>query len=165
MTSPAFPASRALKFTAIVVGVLVLLLWAAASGQTGVSETTPPADGVEAKREAPDFGDSGPIMPLERIVISLAVVLGGGGLAIWAIRKFGRGRFTRLAMQPDDRMQLVDRLPLGGRRGLVIVRAAGRLLVLGVSEAGIQTVHDHAEKDEDQAAFPAIMDEASGGES
>ncbi len=47
---------------------------------------------------------------------------------------------------------------------MLIVRAAGRLLVLGVSEAGVQTVHDRPDQDADPSAFPSILAEASAEE-
>jgi flagellar biosynthetic protein FliO len=160
----AIPASRTLKLTAIVVAVLVLLMWAASTGRPDAVAEGRSGDAAGAGSETPAFGETGPAVPLERVVISVTLLLGGGGLVFWLVRRFGGGRLASLALGGDRRMQLVDRLPLGGRRGLVIVRAAGRLLVLGVSEAGIQTVHDRPDPDSDQESFAGALERAAGEE-
>lgn len=71
-------------------------------------------------------------------------VLGGLVLALLAVVAFV---LTRRRARTSRRMQLVESLALGPRRSMCLVRVDGRLLVMGVSEAGVQllTVHDAPE--------------------
>lgn len=71
-------------------------------------------------------------------------MLGGFVLAVLAVVAFV---LTRRRARTSRRMQLVESLALGPRRSMCLVRVDGRLLVMGVSEAGVQllTVHDAPE--------------------
>jgi flagellar biosynthetic protein FliO len=101
-------------------------------------------------------------MSLGKLVSAFAVLLVAAGAAIWFVRRFGAGRLAGLAgATGEPSMKLLSRLPLGGRRGLVLVRVADRMLVLGISEAGIQKVLDRPESGEDDE-FARALREATG---
>lgn len=72
---------------------------------------------------------------------AMGPALGGLVLAVLAVVAFV---LTRRRARTPRRMQLVESLPLGPRRSMCLVCVDGRVLVMGVSEAGVQllTVHD-----------------------
>ncbi|MBL8918622.1 MAG: flagellar biosynthetic protein FliO [Myxococcaceae bacterium] len=82
---------------------------------------------------------------------------GGLVLAVLAVVAFV---LTRRRARTTRRMQLVESLSLGPRRSMCLVRVDGRVLVMGVSEAGVQllTVHDAPEPIEplDDGAPPTV---------
>ena len=67
--------------------------------------------------------------------VTLVAVVALAVLVLYGARRLGIGR-------PLGPMQLVGRLPLDARRTVVLVRVADQVLVLGVSEAGIQKLGD-----------------------
>ena len=74
-------------------------------------------------------------------------------LAWWAARAIGQGQ---IASGGSHAIQVVDRLPLGGEKQLLVVRAAGRVLLLGVTAHHVEFLQ---ELDEDDLPPPA---EAAG---
>ena len=137
--------SKGAKAVAAALLLLVLFAWAGSTVRTSGAETAEPeapkAPGWEG------FKSRGPDLPVERLVVTLVILVGGAGIVLWLLKRLGPGRMGRMSfgLGNAQKMQLVGRLPLGGRRGLVLVRAAGRLLVLGVSEAGVQKVMERAD--------------------
>jgi flagellar protein FliO/FliZ len=75
-----------------------------------------------------DFGAA-----LSKMLLALAVVLGLLGGLYWLARRF----MPSQAGGPSGGMRVLGRLPLGPRKGLVLVEVAGRVLVLGMSEQGL----------------------------
>lgn len=75
-----------------------------------------------------DFGAA-----LSKMLLALALVLGLVIGLYWLARRF----LPSQVAGPTGNMRVVGRLPLGPRKGLVLVEVAGRVLVLGVSEQGL----------------------------
>jgi flagellar biogenesis protein FliO len=63
-------------------------------------------------------------------LVTLVAVVALAILVLVGARRFGLGR-------PLGPLELVGRLPLEGRRAIYLVRVAERVLILAVSEAGI----------------------------
>jgi hypothetical protein len=167
MVRHVFTGSKGAKAVAGALLLLVLFAWLGSTVRTsGAEETAPaaPEDGTTpGPRERPEwdgFRSEGPDLPVERLVITLVVLVGGAGVALWVLKRVGGGRVAGLGLGGTPRMQLVGRLPLGGRRGLVLVRAAGRLLVLGVSEAGVQKVLERDDDEVDPDDFAGALERA-----
>ncbi len=145
MFQSAMSGRKGAKAVAAALLLLVLFAWAGSTVRGSGAEPTKPDP-----RPGPEwdgFKSRGPDLPVERLVVTLVILIGGAGIVLWLLRRFGQGKVSRLSLGLGgaQKMQLVGRLPLGGRRGLVLVRAAGRLLVLGVSEAGVQKVLERAD--------------------
>jgi flagellar protein FliO/FliZ len=73
---------------------------------------------------------------LLRMVVSLALVCG----IAWFALKWGAKRLSAPTGAGAARMRVVARLPLEPRRSVVVVRVGARTLVLGSSEAGLETL-------------------------
>jgi len=61
-----------------------------------------------------------------------------GGVAGWLLGRLGRAGTKRLSGMKQ--MQLVETLPLGGRRSLMLVRCAGELFLVGGGAEGIESI-------------------------
>ena len=68
-------------------------------------------------------------------LVTLVAVVALAVLVLYGARRLGVGR-------PLGSMELVGRLPLDARRSVCLVRVAEQVLILGVSEAGIQKLGD-----------------------
>ena len=64
-------------------------------------------------------------------LVTLVAVVALAVLVLVSARRFGIGR-------PLGPLELVGRLPLEGRRAVYLVRVAGRIFVIGASEAGLK---------------------------
>lgn len=93
------------------------------------------------------------------LMLLLAALWGG----MWLLRRSGKLRFIPSPGDfPRDGLRLEAQLPLGPRKGVMVVRFLNRRLVLGVTDQQItlltETYTDHEHTD---AAFNDIMDAAS----
>ncbi len=77
---------------------------------------------------------------------SLALVLGAMGLALRVLRRYAAGGAS---VNGATKMEIVQRLTLGQRQGLAIVRVGQRVLVVSMGDGG---VHPIAELDENDLA-------------
>jgi flagellar biogenesis protein FliO len=162
MTRLVRPGAKGIK---VAVGALVLaVLLAGVASADRTRDEKPDAPGQE-EEPAPGWKglkDAEPTVPVERMVVILVVLLGGGAVLFWGLKRLGGARLGAAANADGQTMKVLGRLPLGGRRGLVLVRAAGRLLVLGVSEAGIQKVLDRPDDGRnDEEGFAGTLAEAA----
>ena len=160
--------ARGTKLVTAALLVLALFAWAGSTVRTsGAEPESTKVEGTASESGKPGSWDGfktrGPDLPVERLVVTIVILIGGAGIVLWAVRRFGRGRFGGLPTRAGGAatMQLVGRLPLGGRRGLVLVRAAGRLLVLGVSEAGVQKVLEREDREIDPDDFAGELERLS----
>jgi flagellar biogenesis protein FliO len=87
------------------------------------------------------------MMALEfgRMILALGLVLG----LLWLFAKFGRGRQTkgrsRWMQKPDDgRIEVMDRRSLGRHSSIAVIRAAGRVVVVGQTPQQISVLLDTA---------------------
>lgn len=97
----------------------------AASSQPQSLETgaSPPA--------LPDFGAL-----LLQTVVSLALVC---ALA-YVVLNYGLGRWLKAQQAQTRHLELLASLPLGPRRNVHLVKAVDKVLVIGASEAGLQSL-------------------------
>lgn len=103
-----------------------------------------PALAAGAAAALPSLGIS-----LVRVGASLALVI---ALLLALAALFRRARAASRAAHPGPRLESVDRLDLGTRRELRLVRAGDRLLVVGITDERIELL---SELDEPSAESPA----------
>jgi flagellar biogenesis protein FliO len=78
-----------------------------------------------------------------RMILALGLVLG----LLWLFSKFGRGRQnkgrSRWMARPDDgKIEVMDRRSLGRHSSIAVVRAAGRIVVVGQTPQQISVLLD-----------------------
>ena len=86
---------------------------------------------------------------LASVLVTLAVVLGIMGVALRFLRRYAAGSVTGGGR---IRMEVVQRLALGQRQGIAVVRIGTRVLAVSMGEGGVRPV---AELDETEIAEPA----------
>jgi len=92
---------------------------------------------------------------LARSLGALAVI-GGGSLALWFILRKLTARRNGLLKVPGG-LRIVARLPLAPKNSLFVVRACNSLLLLGVSDKGIQLITELP--DENPPTFANVLAE------
>jgi flagellar biosynthetic protein FliO len=88
---------------------------------------------------------------LMRMIVSLALVC---GLA-WMGLKWASKRLAQPAGTSADRMRVLARLPIEPRKSVVVVRVGDRTLVLGSSDAGLETLAELTPREADALISPA----------
>jgi len=138
--------------------IALALIWLAAALPGHALADEAPRTGADA---IPSFG---PL--LLQVSLSLLFVC----LLAWLMIRFGLARLKPPA-SPEAHMELLDRLPLGARRSIVMLRAVDRVLVVGDTEAGLTLLSDLGPgsaltltREDDGEAFAAAMDAAAEGE-
>lgn len=93
------------------------------------------------------------------VLLLLLVVLWG---AVWLVRKYGKFNFLpQPGALPRDALRMEAQLPLGPRRGLVVVRFLNKRLLLGVTDQHITLLQEAGEHhDRDIEDFQELMEEA-----
>ena len=96
------------------------------------------------------------------IVFFLVAVL---WLAVWLARRFGKFNFMpRPGSLPRDALVMEAQLPLGPRKGLMVVRFLNKRLLLGVTDQQITLLTEEQAKHEpENADFQQVMEEARRG--
>jgi flagellar biogenesis protein FliO len=94
-----------------------------------------------------------------RMILALGLVLG----LLWLFSKFGRGRQhkgrSRWSPRADEgKIEVMDRRSLGRHSSIAVVRAAGRIVVIGQTQQQINVLLD-AHPDPD-----FVSEEAAGGQ-
>ena len=86
-------------------------------------------------------------------------------LAVWLARRFGKFNFLpRPGSLPRDALVMEAQLPLGPRKGLMVVRFLNKRLLLGVTDQQITLLtEEQATHEPENADFQQIMDEARRG--
>jgi flagellar biosynthetic protein FliP len=97
------------------------------------------------------------------VVASLAFVLGLGALCVWALKKWGAG-----AIKGKQRVavEVVQRVPLGPKTGLAVVRVGEKVMALSVGEGGVRPLFelDEADRQHVLATSPVAMSHVSSAE-
>lgn len=93
----------------------------------------------------------------------MCVLLGALWFAVWALRRYGKFNFLpRPGSLPKDSLVMEAQLPLGPRKGLMVVRFMGRRLLLGVTEHQITFLTEERGHDERPATdFEGILENAA----
>jgi flagellar protein FliO/FliZ len=92
------------------------------------------------------------ILEFGRMILALGLVLG----LLWLFSKFGRGRSGKgggsrwLPKADAGKIEVVDRRSLGRHSSIAVVRAAGRVVVIGQTQQQISVLLD-AQPDTDAA--------------
>ena len=76
-----------------------------------------------------------------KIAAALLLILGLIFLAMALMRRYGLAE--RLQGRSSGSLRVEERVALGPRKQLVVVRFLNRLLVLGVTDAGINLIAEH----------------------
>ena len=86
-------------------------------------------------------------------------------LAVWLARRFGKFNFLpRPGSLPRDALVMEAQLPLGPRKGLMVVRFLNRRLLLGVTDQQITLLtEEQAQHEPENADFQQIMEQARRG--
>ncbi len=86
-------------------------------------------------------------------------------LAVWLARRFGKFNFLpRPGSLPRDALVMEAQLPLGPRKGLMVVRFLNKRLLLGVTDQQITLLtEEQAQHEPRNADFKQIMEEARRG--
>ena len=99
----------------------------------------------------------------------LCLLLGGLWFAVWAIRKYGKFNFLpRPGSLPKDALVMEAQMPLGPKKGLMVVRFLNRRLLLGVTDHQISLLTEDNSRDNRQKQdFKAYMEDidSSGADS
>ena len=97
----------------------------------------------------------------------MCVLLAGLWFAVWAIRRWGKFNFLpRPGSLPRDSLLMEAQMPLGPRKGLMVVRFMDRRLLLGVTEHQITLLTEASTRDERQnSKFGSFLDDAASDHS
>ena len=78
------------------------------------------------------------------VIAALAFVLGLGAVCLWALKRWGMGSLKAKTRVP---VEVVQRVPLGPKTGLTVVRVGEKVVALSVGEGGVSTLFELAEDD------------------
>ena len=78
------------------------------------------------------------------IVAALAFILGLLALGVWLLKRYAPGAATSRGRLP---VEIVQRLPLGPKSGLAVVRVGEKVLAISVGEGGVHTLFEVDEAD------------------
>lgn len=88
------------------------------------------------------------------IVAALAFVLGLGAICIWALKRWGAGSLSARSRVP---VELVQRLPLGPKTGLAVVRVGEKVMALSVGDGGVRPLFELHEADRQRVLATSPM--------
>lgn len=95
----------------------------------------------------------------------MCVLLAGLWFAVWAIRRWGKFNFLpRPGSLPRDSLIMEAQMPLGPRKGLMVVRFMNRRLLLGVTEHQISLLVEDKAQD-GQSGFEDMLESAASNNS
>ncbi len=78
------------------------------------------------------------------VVAALAFVLGLGAVALWLVKRFASGG---LAKKSRVQVEVVQRMSLGPKTGLAVVRVGERVMAISIGEGGVRPLFDLEESD------------------
>jgi flagellar biogenesis protein FliO len=104
------------------------------------------------------------ILEFGRMILALGLVLG----LLWLFSKFGRGRQGKgggrwLPKADAGKIEVMDRRSLGRHSSIAVVRAAGRIVVVGQTPQQISVLLDAPSDDDVQGADGAAGQAAAIG--
>lgn len=88
------------------------------------------------------------------VVAALAFVLGLGAVCLWALKRWGMGSLKAKMRVP---VEVVQRVPLGPKTGLTVVRVGEKVVALSVGEGGVTTLFELAEDDRQRVIATSQM--------
>lgn len=98
-----------------------------------------------------------------KMAAALLLILGLLFLGLALMKRYGL--IARLQGQSSGVLRVEDRVSLGPRKQLVVVRFLNRLLVLGVADAGINLIAEHYTDHGLTTDFQTTLDQHDGKDS
>lgn len=97
----------------------------------------------------------------------LCLLLAALWFAVWCIRRYGKLNFIpRPGSLPKDALIMEAQMPLGPKKGLMVVRFLNRRLLLGVTEHQISLItEENADNERPANKFQGIMESMRDGSS
>ncbi len=97
------------------------------------------------------------------VVAALAFVLGLGAVCLWALKRWGAGA---LGAKSRVAVEVVQRVPLGPKAGLTVVRVGEKVVALSVSDGAVTTLFELDEADRQRviASSTVAQPQASSAE-
>ena len=92
-----------------------------------------------------------------KMAAALLLILGLIFLALALLKRFGLA--ARLQGRGAGALRIEERVALGPRKQLVVVRFLNKLLVLGVTDNGINLIAEHQSDHEPTPDFQATLDQ------
>jgi len=114
----------------------------AAGAKPSAEAAEKPANSVEAVEDA----------ALTRLGIAILAISGIGAASLWLVRKVKASALT--GGKRERGLQVVEMLPLGGKRSLAVARVYDRVLVLGMTDASVSLL---TELKDDEAGLEAEL--------
>ena len=147
--------------------ILLLAVAGAVAAQEGIQPAAPQQPGAPADVENQLIGapqtDSGTaaLTPLDwaatfRMVASLAAVVALVAAAVWALKRFAP---KTIRMYSSENLRVVSRTHLGPKQTLAIVKAPGRILIVGATQEAISLLAEIT----DPAEMERVLGEAEAG--
>ncbi|MDR3357898.1 MAG: flagellar biosynthetic protein FliO [Desulfovibrio sp.] len=114
-----------------------------------------------AAQDAASFSLAGYIQAVGVLFLILALLWG----VVWLMRRYGRFNFLpRPGALPRDALVMEAQMPLGPRKGLMVVRFLNRRLLLGVTDRQITFLTEEKACHEPHGAdFKDIMEQVKNG--
>ncbi len=124
---------------------------------TGVSEGATGAQVAAPAPPGPVFSWGGYVQALGILFLLMALLW----LGVRFLRRYGHFNFMpRLGALPKDALVMEAQMPLGPRKGLIVVRFLKRRLLLGVSDQQISLLTEEpVENGQQQTSFDTIMEQ------
>jgi flagellar biogenesis protein FliO len=118
--------------------------------QAGKTQSAKPPLRLAPRSDAGRPGVARPAAPtpttaLGTVVGSLAAVLGLFLVVVWCTRRFAP---AAAAVLPKEALELLGRAPLTARQQLQLVRIGNKLLLVAISQAGIETLTEISDQTE-----------------
>ena len=98
-----------------------------------------------------------------KMAAALLLILALIFLAMALLKRYGVA--ARLQGRGSGSLKVEERVALGPRKQLVVVRFLNRLLVLGVTDAGINLIAEHKADHDPTPDFQTALDRESGEDS
>ena len=95
-----------------------------------------------------------------KMAAALLLILGLIFLALALLKRFGLA--ARLQGRASGVLRVEERVALGPRKQLVVVRFLNKLLVLGVTDNGINLIAEHQADNEPIPDFQTTLDQETG---
>jgi len=96
------------------------------------------------------------------VVAALAFVLGLGALCLWGLKRWGK---MSLTSRTRVAVEVVQRVPLGPKTGLAVIRVGEKVMAVSVGEGGIRTLFELDEVDRQRviasSQIPTQMESSS----
>lgn len=125
------------------------------AANVGVNIATPPAQAAAQS----GFSWGGYVQALGVLCFLLALLWFG----VWLIRKYGKFNFLpRPGSLPKDALMMEAQMPLGPKKGLMVVRFMNRRLLLGVTEHKISLLaEDKGQNERQDSTFQGYLDNSA----